>query len=230
MLSGFKKLIRPPAFEDLEMAAQARSLHSILLGAMAFTFLFLIYAFFPPPSGQVIIAIIALAFEFGLLFLVRAKRLRLASWILTSILWAAIVLEMILFGGIRDTGFGAFAAIILIAGLTMGTRVGFLFTALTLVASAGLAFAENHTYLPQYAHVPIALVLLSRSIELIAVALVFDLAIRNISTLMRKVLEKEKAEKDANILLESSHSVTPSWKSVILPCRLSQPYPGSPMM
>jgi GAF domain-containing protein len=206
MLSGFKKLLRPPVFDDLEMAARARSIHSILLATMALTFLFLLYAFFFPPQGQLIIAIITLAFEFGLLVLVQARHIKLASGILTSLLWVAIVLEISLYGGIRDTGFGVFAAIILIAGLTLGTYGSFLFAALTLVASAGLAFAESQGYLPQYAQVPITLVLLSHSIELIAVALLFDLAIRSISSITRKVAEKENAEKEANLLLEASQA------------------------
>jgi len=204
MLSGFKKIIRPPAFDDLEMAAQARAIHTILLVTIALTFLFLLYTIFFPPQGQIIIAIFALAGEFGLLVMVQRRRIKLASVILTSILWAAIVLEVALYGGIRDTGFGAFAAIILIAGLTMGTRGGFLFAALALLASAGLAFAENQGYLPQYAKVPITSVLLSHSIELIAVALLFHMAIRSISTVLRKVTEKEKSEIEANTLLQAS--------------------------
>jgi GAF domain-containing protein len=206
MLSGFKKLLRPPVFDDLEMAAQARSIHRILLGTMVLTFLFLLYAIVSPPPVQLIIAIIALVFEFGLLVLVRARHIRLVSGILTSLLWAAIVLEVSLYGGIRDTGYGAFAAIILIAGLTMGTRAGFLYAVITLVTSAGLAFAENQGYLPKYTEIPITSVLLSHSIELIAVALLFDLAIRSITTITRKVVEKENAEKETSVLLEASQA------------------------
>jgi GAF domain-containing protein len=206
MLSGFKKLFRPPVFDDMEKAAQANNIHTILLGTLVLTFLFLIYTFFSPPSGQLIIAAIALVFEFGLLVLVQSKRIQLASGILTSFLWAAIILEIALNGGIRAAGFGALAAIILIAGLTMGTRGGLIFTLLTLLASAILAIAENQGYLPAYSTVSLTSVLFSLSIELIAVALLFSLGIRSISTITRKVIEKEKAEESANVLLEVSQT------------------------
>ena len=206
MLSGFKNLFRPPVFDDLEKAAQARSLHTILLGVIALTCLFIIYVFFFPPPGQLNIAILALAFEIAMLFLVQARRIQLASAMVTSFLWVAIVLEVALYGGIRDTGFGNFAAIILIAGLTMGARSGFLFAALSLGASVGLAFAEHQGYLPAYSNVPITSVLLSHSIELIAVVLLFTLAVRSISSITQKVIAKEKVEQEANLLLQASQA------------------------
>ena len=206
MLSGFKKLFGPPVFDDMEKAAQARNLHTILLGVLVLTFLFLIFAIAFPPPGQLIIAIIALVFEFGLLVLVQSRRLQLASGILTSLLWAAVVIEVTLHGGLRDPGFGAFAAIILIAGLTMGIRGGLIFAVLTLVASAGLAFAENQGYLSAYVNVPIPSVLLFYSLELITVGLLFYLAVRNVSTITRRVEDKEKAGQETNLLLETSQA------------------------
>ena len=156
--------------------------------------------------GQLIIAIVAVLVEFGLLVLINSKRTLLASAILTSMLWIAISVEVAIYGGIRDTGFGAFAAIILIAGLTMGMRGSIIFAALTLLGGAGLAYAENQGLLPQYANVPIYSVLLSHSIALIAVALLLNLAIHSIATVAHKALEEEKAEKEINAQLESSQN------------------------
>ena len=206
MLSGFLNLFRPPVFDDLRKEAQARSLHTILLGTMALTLLFIVYAIFFPSPGQLIIAILTFIVEIVLLVMVRAKQIQLTSWILPSILWAAIVVEMILYGGIRDTGFGAFFAIILIAGLTLGTNGSFIFAALTLVASIVLAIAESQGYLPPYAKVPIVSVLVSHSIVLIAVALLFHLTIRNLTTIIRKITEKGNAEEEANRLLSASQA------------------------
>ncbi|MGB8213411.1 MAG: hypothetical protein WCE68_07610 [Anaerolineales bacterium] len=206
MLTGFKSLLRPPVVDDPEEAAQASSIHTILLSILVLSFLFLIYAIFFPPLGQLIIAIAAIIIEFGLLVLVQSKRIQLASAILTFTLWAAIVTEVALYGGIRDTGFDAFAAIILIAGLTMGTRGSIIFTALTILAAASLAFTENQGVLPAYAKVPIWSVLLSHSITLIAVVLLLNMAIRNISAVARKAIEKEKKEEEVNVLLEASQA------------------------
>ena len=48
--------------------------------------------------------------------------------------------------------------------------------------------------------------LLLQSIELIAVVLLFSLAVLNISTITRKVVEKEKAEEEANARLLASQA------------------------
>ena len=204
MLPRFKKLFSPPVIEDPEKAAQARSIYIILLSTLALSILFLIYAIFFPPAGQIIIALVAIIVEFGLLMLINSKRTQLASALLTSLLWIAIVLEVGLYGGIRDTGFGTFAAIVLIAGLTMGMRGGVIFAILTLLAGAGLAYAENLSLLPQYAKVPISSVLISHSIDLIAVVLLLNLAIHSIATVAQKALAEEKEEKEINAKLADS--------------------------
>lgn len=206
MLSGFKKIFRSPVFDDLEKDVQARSLHTILLSTLALNFIFLIYSILFPHPGQLVIAILALVVEIGLLILVQSRLIQLASGILTSLLWVAIVLEVALFGGIRDTGFAAFTAIILIAGLTMGTRGSILFASLTLIISAGLAIAENQGYLPAYTKEPIISVLLSLGTTLVAVALLLNLAIRNTSIVTRRAIDKEKAEEDVNALLQASQA------------------------
>ncbi len=206
MFQRFRKLFSPPVMDNPEKAAQARSLHIILLATLALTFLFLIYAIFFPPPGQLIIAIVAIVVELGLLVLISSKRTLLASAILTSMLWIAIAVEVALYGGIRDTGFGAFAVIILVAGLTMGIRGSFIFAALTILGGAGLAYAENLGLLPQYANVPIYSVLLSYSIDLIAVALLLNLAIHSLVAVAHKVLEEEKSEKEINAQLERSQA------------------------
>ena len=206
MLSGFRKLFRPPIFDDLEKATQALSIHTILLGTLAVTFLFLIYAIFFQPLAQLIIAVIAIAIEFGLLALVQAGRIQLASLILCSLLWAALALETTFYGGIRAASFGGFAAIILIAGLTMGGLGGFIFTALSLVAAVGLAFAENQGFLPANANLPVTSLLFWHGTELIAVALLIYLAIRSISAISRKIGDREKDQQAANVLLQASQA------------------------
>ena len=207
MLSGFKKLFNPPAFDDAEKAAQARNSHTILLGTLVLTFIYLIYGLIFQLPVQIMVAVIALVIEFGLLVLIQIRHIQLASAILTSLLWAALFLEIVLGGSIRSTSFGCFAAIILIAGLTLGKRTGFLFAALSLIAAASLAFAENQGYLPAYTEVGTVPMLLWYGFELIAVALLLYMAIHSISFISRKVMDKEKAEEAANSLLEASQTV-----------------------
>jgi|WetSurMetagenome_2_1015567.scaffolds.fasta_scaffold82443_2 GAF domain-containing protein len=204
MVSSFTNLFTPPIFDDPKKATQARNLYNILLGTLIITFMFLIYAIFFPPIGQIIAAGIAIVVEFGLLVLVNSRRITLASGILTFTLWIATLIVVILYGGIRATGFGVFAAIILIAGLTIGARGSIFFTTLTLLAAGGLAFSENQGFLPPYPNVPIVSVLLSHSIALIAIALLLNLAIRNISTVAWQAAHKENKEKGMDVLLGES--------------------------
>jgi GAF domain-containing protein len=206
MVTNLKNILRTPVFDNLEMTATARRVHTILFCTIALTILFLIYTIFFPHSGQVIIAIVTLVLEFVSLIFIQFRRIRLASLIFTSMLWIAILVDVALYGGIRDTGFGAFATIILIAGLTMGIRASILFTLITLLAGLGLTFAENLGLLPAYFSVPISSVLLSQSINLIAIALLLNLAIRNITTMSRKIIVNEKSEQETKKKLEASQT------------------------
>ena len=206
MQAGFRNLFQPPAFKDPVKASRARSLHTVLLSTLALTFLFLIYAILFPPPGQVIIALIVVVIEFFLLLLVRSKRITVASVILTSMLWVAIVSEVALYGGIRDTGFTAFTAIIIIAGLTMGTSGSIIFTSLTLLAAGILAYAEARGLLAPYVRVSILSIFLSHGITLIAVAMLLNLAIRSISVVAHKAGELEIDEGGIQNLLQSSQA------------------------
>ncbi len=143
MLSGFIKLFNPPAFDDPVKAAQARNSHTILLGTLVLTFIYLISTVILQLPGQIMIAAIILIIEFGLLVVIQIRHIQLASAILTSLLWAALVLEIALGGSVRSISFGCFAAIILIAGLTIGNRAGFCICCFSLIAAGSLAFAEN---------------------------------------------------------------------------------------
>jgi len=206
MLSGFINLFSPPAFDDPVKAAQSRNSHTILLGTLVLTFISLIYTIILQMPGQITVAAIVLVIEFGLLVLIQIRHIQLASAILTSLLWAALVLDIALGGSIRSISFGCFAAIILIAGLTISNRAGFIFAALSLIASGSLAFAENRGSLPAYNEVGTGPMLLWYGFELIVIALLFYLAIHSISFISRKVTGKAKAVEAANALIEASQA------------------------
>jgi hypothetical protein len=143
MLSRFMNLFKPPILADPEKNSQARNIHTILLATMVLTGLFMLYAIFFPPPGQIIVAITMIALEFGLLFLLHREKVRFVSIVYTLILWMAIIIEVGLYGGIRDTGYAAATMVVVVASLTMGIRAGGIFTALTLLAGVGLIFAEG---------------------------------------------------------------------------------------
>jgi hypothetical protein len=204
MLNRFLDLFRSPNFPDLEKNIRARNLHTILLSTFGLTILFLIYSFFFPPYSQVILAALAILIEIGLLVLAGSGRITLSGNILTLILWSAIVYELALYGGIRDTGFSAFVPIILIASLTMGRSAVVGYTVATLLAAITLGYAESHGWLPAYQQVSLISVFLSHSITIIAATLLLNLSIRSLSLVANKALEAERAQKEINSVLDQN--------------------------
>jgi GAF domain-containing protein len=204
MLARFQKWLKPPTFEDGTLTNQAQSLNAILMTIFVLTILYLPYAIFFPPPGQVIIAIIALAMEIGLWVLMRSGRVRLASILLATMIWSAILVEEIIYGGVRDSGFASFAIVIVIASLTIGFTGGAFFTIITIIAGIGLITAENMNLLAPFAGGTNSSVLTSHSITFIAVLLLLYLATRSITISSRKIQEEEKATRAINRELEQS--------------------------
>jgi GAF domain-containing protein len=206
MLARFQKWLRPPTFEDRMLSNQAQSLNAILMFIFALTVFYLPYAIFFPPRGQVIIAIIAMAVEIGLWSLMRAGRVRLASTLLSTMIWIAILIEEIIYGGVRDSGFASFAIVIVIASLTIGFTGGAIFTGITIIAGIGLILAENMNLIITYAGNSNNSVLTSHSITFVAILLLLYLATRSITRSSQKILEEEKATRAINRELEQSQS------------------------
>ncbi len=176
----------------------------ILLACL--TFLFLLYSFFAPPYWQIAVAIIVLASEVGLWFMLRQRQVQLVGVILTFLLWSAIFAEVIIYGGIRDTGFAAFAIVITIASLTMGNRASLGFTALTILAGAGLAAAESRGLLPVRQEVAVSSTLLSYTITFLAIVALLYLSIRSLTNAAQKAIEDDQLQLEINRQLEESRA------------------------
>ena len=204
MLARFRRIFKPPTLEDPEQAIQAQNLHKILIATIMLASVYFVWSIFTSLREQALIPFIVILVELGLLILLQYGRIRLASWIFTSLLWLAILSEVILYGGIRDTGYAAFAIAIVIAGLTMGVQVGIFFTALTILAGAFLSFAEGSGFLPDYAPVTSSEVLISYTITFSSITLLLYLAIHSITTASRKATANEHAQLEINKLLEEN--------------------------
>ena len=206
MLARFRKWLEAPTFEDRTLTNQARSLNAILLFIFVLTLLYIPYAILFPPPGQVFIAMTALAVEAGLWFLLRAGRVRLASILFSTLIWVAILLEEIIYGGVRDSGFASFAIVIVIASLTIGFAGGAIFAVLTILGGIGLIAAENMQLLAPLPGASSSSVLISHSITFVAVLLLLYLAIRNFTMSSKKIIDDEKATREINQELEKSRT------------------------
>lgn len=206
MFKRLQNLIHLPALEDTEENLRARNLNTIVLATLILTVLYIIYTLLVPPHQLVIVPAVVLVIQIGLLTLIRMKKARLAAWLFTGMLWIALLYTEIQYGGIRDTGFAMFSAVILIAGLTLGLGSVIFVTILTILTGAGLLYAEEALLLPPRPSVSGASVLLSHTILFVTNALLLYLAIRSIRSIAQQSLENERNSHAINIQLEKSRA------------------------
>jgi GAF domain-containing protein len=206
MLASIRSLFNPPTLEDPEQTIQARNLFTILLATMILAALYLLYSLLVPPITQAIAPLVVIVFGFGMLILLRIERLGIASVAFTTLLWLAVLSEVVLYGGIRDTGYAAFVIVVVVAGLTMGVRGGIVYTLMSILAGIVLTFAEQNGLLPPYVQTTSTSVLLSYTITFTSVTLLLYLAIHSVTTASRSALAGEHAQEEANRLLTQSQT------------------------
>lgn len=202
MKSRFRKFFQSPVFDDPELTRRAQNLQIILYGLLAATFAWAWYPIFVQGGIQIAVALIVLALEIGMFFLVKKGKVALAGSLLSAILWVALVVFMAAFGGIRNSGFVTFTVVVVIATLTLGAKAGHSFAVLTIIAGVALIVAENQGWLPPYAYEPNVTVLISQGLNIIGVSLLLSLSMRNLNKAMVSALENEKSQKEINKLLE----------------------------
>lgn len=206
MWSRFRKFFQPPVYDDPELTRRAQNLQVILVGLLMATILWAWYPIFVQGGIQIAVALTVLGLEIGLFILLKAGKVRLASSLISSILWLALLGSMAAFGGIRNSGFVTFTIVVVIATLTMGARAGHTFTTLTIIAGIGLIMAENRGWLPPYAYEPGPTILMSHSMNLIGVSLLLFLSMRNLNKAILSASENERAQKEINKLLEANQA------------------------
>jgi GAF domain-containing protein len=206
MLDRFRNFLNPPYFEEPDKNTQAKNLNVILLSAFLLTFLYFLYTIFVPHPGQLIVAIIALGLEVLTFYISWTRRTRLASFLLSTVLWLAIVIEEIMYGGVRDSGFAAFSIVIIIAGLTLGWGGSIVYTVLAIIAGIALIYAENINLLTPASDVSSVSILLSHSITFISILLLIYLVLRNLTLASRKTFTDEQVTRTMNFQLEQSRS------------------------
>lgn len=206
MFKRLQNLIRLPALENTEENLRARNLNTIVIATLLLTLLYLIYTILVPPYQLVIVPAVVLVIQIGLLTLIRIKKAHLAAWLFTGMLWLALLYTEIQYGGIRDTGFAMFSAVILIAGLTLGIGNGILVMVLTILAGVGLLYAEQSLLLPPRPPVSGASVLLSHVILFVTNSSLLYLAIRSMQRIALQSIENERNTRAINIQLEKSRA------------------------
>ena len=145
MKTRLRRLIAPPVFEGDEEKTRVASLLNAIL--------FIVFGLVVIYTGVTLITdlnLIGLAVEgaliltsLGLLLLMRRGYVRLASWILSLLLWGLISVGTYYYGGLLGSGVGSFFGIVLIAGLLLGGRSALLFAGLSVLSTAVMLATET---------------------------------------------------------------------------------------
>jgi len=150
MLRNLRKFFVVPEIQDADQNLAARLLSAILATIVGLTF-FLTYPLaLMLPSGGFAIAMqgtAALLIAAVLYFLLRQRKVELASWSLISLFWILNLTSVWTGGGIASSSYSNFMLVILTAGLLIGARAGVIFTVLSVLFGLGVVVAQNNGYL-----------------------------------------------------------------------------------
>ena len=150
--SGLLGFLAAPVFEDDEDKTRTANLLNIISLAL------LVVAIL----GTVLVAMqefVLRSFVDGVLtllltlvvqYLMRSGRVRLASVIQSSVFWLMLSCLSIVDGGIRSASVSGYVLAVVMAGLLLGSRVGFGVAGLSVVVTLGLVYAGSIDKLPPY--------------------------------------------------------------------------------
>jgi PAS domain S-box-containing protein len=206
MLGQMGKHLAPPVFEDEEQTRVAEVLNTISLTVLVLSIGFMVLApvISPNPLYSWAFTSVLVLSQLGALFLMRRGRVRLASQLLSTMLWLAVTVSAALAGGVRSASFGVFTLIILIAGLLLGWRGGLVFIGLSIVAGVGMLYAEAHGLLPSplVANTSLSLWVVETT-SFVAAAAILYLAVQSISSALQRARRNERALAQKNRELEA---------------------------
>jgi signal transduction histidine kinase len=144
MKTRLGRLIAAPVFEgDEEKTRIARLLNAILFIVFGLVAIYTVITLITDLN------LVGLAVEgsmilvsLGLLLFIRRGYVRLASWILSLLLWGIISVGTYYYGGLLGSGVASFFGIVLIAGLLLGASSALLFAGLSVLSTAVMLATE----------------------------------------------------------------------------------------
>ncbi len=147
-----KSVIAAPVFEGDENKTRIASmLNRIVLATLTLSLVFSIAVPFisPNPAFSLVFTGILALPQVAALYLMHRGHVRIASALLSSLLWTIITISAITAGGIRSTSYGIYILVILTAGLLLGLRAAVAFIGLSILSGLGMLYAQSRGILPQ---------------------------------------------------------------------------------
>jgi PAS domain S-box-containing protein len=152
MMDFFRRIFKPPVFEDEVKSHRAYLLHVILLTFIFLPIPFLIYLLLYNPEEAVrdiILIAISEAVNLILYNLLRRGYVRLASIIHVLVIWSLFAFETVTGSSIYGLTFMLGNGLtITLAGILLGGRAAVAMTLLAIIQGGGLVFAEFQGWVP----------------------------------------------------------------------------------
>ena len=154
------RFFRLPDFGTEELNIIARLNHYLATGLILFSLISLIIVPFVAPElirRSLIVAGFVIPVSLLILFLVRAKQLKIAGIILTMLLWLTITVASITAGGIATPIFIGYMIVIMISGLMWNRTTNFLIAAICILTGLGIVIAQQNGTMPrEFEYSPLA--------------------------------------------------------------------------
>jgi PAS domain S-box-containing protein len=154
------RFFRLPDFGTEELNIIARLNHYLATGLILFSLISLIIVPFVAPElirRSLIVAGFVIPVSLLILFLVRAKQLKIAGIILTMLLWLTITVASITAGSIATPIFIGYMIVIMISGLMWNRTTNFLIAAICILTGLGIVIAQQNGTMPrEFEYSPLA--------------------------------------------------------------------------
>ncbi len=210
MAIRIREALQPPIFDDQEQTRIARFLNGVLwaVGALGLVVGPFVVMLNESDVGRLfsLVALLGfLAFVWGLLRLVHAGRVRLASGLLVLLFWAVFSGALTVFGGIRNPLVGGYLIVIFLGGLLLGRRGAIASGTLSVIGATLIFLAELNgaILIPLDASPDPGALVMTLAICAIATVLV-GFTLRDLTTALEQVRQNEQALTETNRALRES--------------------------
>jgi PAS domain S-box-containing protein len=205
MVNWIRGLLTPPYFEDQETMRVVRVLNFSLWVMIAGGAIFALATplVMPERINRMPITFAMVALIGFMLYLLRARRVRLVALSFTSSLWLLFSYAAITSGGIERPGFTLQILVVVIAALTLGGRIALAFAGLSGLFGLGMFIAQQAGKLPSESTYSLTASATTQLIAMFAIALLLHQAARSINEALARSQQSEQMLAERNRLLES---------------------------
>jgi GAF domain-containing protein len=203
--SLIRRLLSPPVFQDPERTRVARLVYTVLtimFGASLLAYLALIFVPTPVPAfiGITLILLSVLA----AFVLLQSGLERAAALVAVTGIWLSSAGLTLISEGVANSGFIAMILVIVIAGLTLGSRAGLLFAGLSSITGVLILVGKlNHVLIEPLIQLQQPSFLIVAAVIFFAAAGLIGLATNSLHEALGQARQNERAQLQANRELEA---------------------------